>query len=215
MYAKCGQAHESLLMLSNTHAKSTVGLIFNMQALEVLGLSCRMTRIATVPDLVPLLLFSSLGFHEVSSVENKTFRLRLAPTTTFFAEVFQATLGSLRLMLMVDFPIRCNRSRAYGRDSCSCVIAAPEKHPPRSDISPQGPIFCHSCGPFSIMMEMGESLFEFHLYYSAIHFGFRNITKPDTEQGSHHPLPAAKVLCLTALKRRPRPASLARFGYAL
>lgn len=61
MYAKCGQAHESLLMLSNTHAKSTVGLIFNMQALAVLGLSCRMTRIATVPDLVPLLLFSWLS----------------------------------------------------------------------------------------------------------------------------------------------------------
>jgi len=53
-----GQAHESLLMLSNTHAKSTVGLIYNMQALEVLGLSCRMTRIAT--DLVPLLLFAWL-----------------------------------------------------------------------------------------------------------------------------------------------------------
>lgn len=53
-----------------------------------------MTRIATVPDLVPvpLLLFSC--------VENTTFRLRVAPTTTFFAEVFQATLGSLRLMLM-------------------------------------------------------------------------------------------------------------------
>ena len=60
MYAKCGQAHESLLMLSSTHAKSTVGSIFNMQAFEVLGLSCRMTRIATVPDLVPLLLFSGL-----------------------------------------------------------------------------------------------------------------------------------------------------------
>ena len=88
-------------------------------------------------------------------MENTTFRLRVAPTTTFFAEVFQATLGSLRLMLMVDFPIRCNRSRAYGRDCCCCVIAAPEKDP-RSDISPQGPIFCHSCGPFSIMMEMGE-----------------------------------------------------------
>lgn len=29
--------------------------------------------------------------------------------------------------------------------------------------------------------------------------------KPDTEQGSHHPLPAAKVLCLTALKHRPDP----------
>jgi hypothetical protein len=60
MYAKCGQVHESLLMLSNTHAKSTVGLIFHMQALAVLGLSCRMTRIATVLDLVPLLLFSWL-----------------------------------------------------------------------------------------------------------------------------------------------------------
>jgi len=44
---------------------------------------------------------------------------------------------------------------------------------------------------------------------------FRNITKPDTDQGIHHRLPAAKVLCLTALKRRPRPPSLARFGYAL
>ena len=152
---------------------------------------------------------SSLGFHEVSSVENTTFRLRVAPT--FLCWGFPS--GSLRLMLMVDFPIRCNRSRAYGRDSCCCVIAAPEKHPPRSDISPQGPIFCHSCGPFSIMMEMGESCFELNLYYSAIHF--RNITKPDTEQGIHHRLPAAKVLCLTALKRRPRPPSLARFGYAL
>lgn len=121
-------------MLSNTHAKSTVVLILNMQALAVLGLSCRMTRIATVPNLVPLLLFSWLwgGF----SVDSKTFRLRVAPTTTFFAEVFHATLGSLRLMLMVDFSIRCNRSRAYGRDCCCCVIAAPEKHPPRSDISP-------------------------------------------------------------------------------
>ena len=62
---------------------------------------------------------SSLGFHEVSSVENTTFRLRVAPT--FLCWGFPS--GSLRLMLMVDFPIRCNRSRAYGRDSCCCVIA--------------------------------------------------------------------------------------------
>lgn len=89
-------------------------------------------------------------------MENTTFRLRLAPTTTLFSEVFlQATLGELRLMLMVDFPIRCNRSRAHGRDCCCCVIAAPEKDP-RSDISPQGPLFSHSCGPFSTMMEMGD-----------------------------------------------------------
>ena len=45
----------------------------------------------------------------------------------------------LRLMLMVDFPIRYNHSRAYGRDCCCYVIAAPEKAP-RSDISPQGPM---------------------------------------------------------------------------
>lgn len=122
---------------------------FHMQTLSVLGLSCRMTRIATVLDLVPLLLFSwlPLGFirreHNFSS----------APYSYNPAEVFRATLGSLRLMLMVDFPIRCNRCRAYGRDCCCCVIEAPEKHP-RSDISPQGPIFCHSCRPFSIMMEV-------------------------------------------------------------
>jgi len=43
------------------------------------------------------------------------------------------------------------------RETFNGAIAAPEKHP-WSDISPQGPIFCHSCGPFSIMMEMGELL---------------------------------------------------------
>ena len=52
-----------------------------------------------------------------------------------------------------------------------------------------------------------------HNSYCAIHFGFRNITNPDTEQGSHHPLPAAKVLCLTALTS-PTPFPRG-FGYAL
>ena len=160
---------------------------------------CEMMRMAAAP-----LLLAFMRFHPW-----RTQLFVCALLLPFFL-CWGFPSGSLRLMLMVDFPIRCNRSRAYGRDSCCCVIAAPEKHTPRSDISPQGPIFCHSCGLFSIMMEMGESCFELNLYYSAIHF--RNITKPDTEQGIHHRLPAAKVLCLTALKRRPRPPSLARFG---
>jgi hypothetical protein len=110
---------------------------------------CEMMRMAAAP-----LLLAFMRFHPW-----RTQLFVCALLLPFFL-CWGFPSGSLRLMLMVDFPIRCNRSRAYGRDSCCCVIAAPEKHTPRSDISPQGPIFCHSCGLFSIMMEMGESCFE-------------------------------------------------------
>lgn len=155
-----------------------------------------MTRIATVPDLVPLLLFSWLPWGFIRGEHN--FSSARCSYNHFLCWGFPS--GSLRLM--VDFPIRCNRSRAYGGYCCCCVIAAPEKHP-RSDISPQGPdqSFVTHAVHFRSWWRWESDAFS--LISTTVPSTLASETSP-----SLIPSPSscskAKVLCLTALKRRPR-----------
>lgn len=79
----------------------------------------------------------------------------------FFAEICQATLGSLRLMLRVDFLSDVIIVRLMQRVLILCDCSTREA--PTTWYPPQGPSFCYSCGPFSTMMGMGEWWFVFHL----------------------------------------------------